>query len=604
MKPRTWKKPLTLILVMLMLASVLIGCNNQETPVTTETIDNSKTEKPAETDVSTSTEEVSLVNMDSMMPVTNEPVTLSMLVRLTAESSEPEDIWFWQYYERKTNVKWEFTTVEDTAWNEKKALILAASDYPGAIFIRSAYDLSDIQSYGKEGTFLALEEYIDKYATTLQERFKEFPTARASVTCPDGHIYAMPLISPTVLPSIGASYNQTWLDAAGLDIPTTIDEFYTTLQAFSKLGDMNGNGLEDEYPWAGSWSNNSRSVLLNAYGLVTNGYKEGIALLDGEAVYFPLTEEYKKYLTLMNKIYTEGLIDPDIFTLTDTEFKAEAMEEAFGYTTISTMRYYVDNSDQSWLDYTYLIPLVENEGDTPVFYKSTETTVGPFILTDNCEYPEVAVRWIDMFYDATNAMYAGYGPSVEDADAMEGWEGIIGWEKVEYEATQDWIDVTGFYGGTIPEKVEKMSFLPFPEEGMNSTQWRNKYVLPSASAGIFMMNSEWFYPLAKYNETTPMIYEPNNLEGWWRRQAYQNAYEYYSEGFPRLYFFNEDDIGYINEILTPMTDYFEQMEARFITGAESLDNYDEFINQLKALGATDYQQVLYDYYENYKTNLN
>ena len=45
--------------------------------------------------------------------------------------------------------------------------------------------------------------------------------------------------------------------------------------------------------------------------------------------------------------------------------------------------------------------------------------------------------------------------------------------------------------------------------------------------------------------------------------------------------------------------YKEEMEAKFISGAESLDNFDAFVEQLKNLGierAIEIQQKAYDAY--------
>ena len=44
------------------------------------------------------------------------------------------------------------------------------------------------------------------------------------------------------------------------------------------------------------------------------------------------------------------------------------------------------------------------------------------------------------------------------------------------------------------------------------------------------------------------------------------------------------------------------MEAKFIIGTEPLTNYDAFIEQLKALGAEEYQKIYVDAYADYMAN--
>ena len=41
-----------------------------------------------------------------------------------------------------------------------------------------------------------------------------------------------------------------WLDQLGLEMPTTTDEFHEVLRAFKAAGDLNGNGIDDEIPYA------------------------------------------------------------------------------------------------------------------------------------------------------------------------------------------------------------------------------------------------------------------------------------------------------------------------------------------------------------------
>ena len=44
--------------------------------------------------------------------------------------------------------------------------------------------------------------------------------------------------------------NKTWLDKVGKDVPTTVDEWKECLEAFKEAGDLNGNGKDDEVPYA------------------------------------------------------------------------------------------------------------------------------------------------------------------------------------------------------------------------------------------------------------------------------------------------------------------------------------------------------------------
>lgn len=69
------------------------------------------------------------------------------------------------------------------------------------------------------------------------------------VTNPDGHIYTLPGKKPLRPKGCDTPFiNKAWLDRLGLEIPTTVDEWYEVLKAF-KEQDANGNGdPNDEIP--------------------------------------------------------------------------------------------------------------------------------------------------------------------------------------------------------------------------------------------------------------------------------------------------------------------------------------------------------------------
>ena len=63
------------------------------------------------------------------------------------------------------------------------------------------------------------------------------------------------------------------------------------------------------------------------------------------------------------------------------------------------------------------------------------------------------------------------------------------------------------------------------------------------------------------------------------------------ETWPRPYYFTED-ANRVNELLTDITTYVEQMKASFITGKVDIDaEWDNYIAQLKKLGAEEYLEI-------------
>jgi len=431
------------------------------------------------------------------------------------------------------------------------------------------------------------------------------------MTCPDGNIYSLAKIAPTYMGSYGSAINQEWLDKAKLSLPTTLDEFHDALAAFKEMGDINGDGIANEWAWSGTWKNASnRAFILNALGLVTNGsFDPGVALKGDSAIYFPMHENYYEYLTYMKKMYDDKLLNPNVFTMDDTEFQAQGQLRTVGFMAAQA-RYYT--ADGYWDKYVYPRPLVKNKSDKPVIWKSTEVNTFTYFITDKCEYPEVAMNWIDIFYDPYYACAAGYGPKTLNKEEMEGWEdfkdAILG-----HYITEEAFDSTK-YTDTLGklkdgDKIKRLTYTN-PEtgksnvpQGLNSVQWRNKWMLPWASAGIFMLGDEYFYTQLGYAITVYSKDNAGTAESVWRSTFVKNAQEFQVTGYPTICFYSKDDTKWISENLTLINDYASQMEAKFITGAEALttDSFAAYQKQLKTLGAEKYQKILYDYYEAFKS---
>lgn len=131
-------------------------------------------------------------------------------------------------------------------------------------------------------------------------------------TFPDGHIYSLGKRLPArPKTSNQPTINKAWLDRLGLEVPTTLEELEDVLRAF-KTQDANGNGdPNDEIPIFG----------ISNYLLLPFGYDaidSDMILRNGEVYYAATSDEYKEGLKWLQKMYAEGLIDPESFTQDDT----------------------------------------------------------------------------------------------------------------------------------------------------------------------------------------------------------------------------------------------------------------------------------------------
>ena len=187
------------------------------------------------------------------------------------ENGSLKDNLFTQEVEKKFDIDfdWQTTTYDGSVAGEKRQISLASGDYPDAYFLVpwvDGFSRNEILKYGQQGVLMPLEHLIDEHAPNLKKRFEEKPDWEQSVTAPDGHIYAITQWSECFHCSYPSKLwmNTTWLDALGLEQPTTTEELRTVLRAF-KDGDPNGNGAADEVPLSGSASEPIINYLMNAF---------------------------------------------------------------------------------------------------------------------------------------------------------------------------------------------------------------------------------------------------------------------------------------------------------------------------------------------------
>ena len=171
--------------------------------------------------------------------------------------------------------------------------------------------------FGSQGLVLPLNEYLDTISVGYKAAFEELDGLRDYITTPDGNIYSLPNVDGSlhVQYNMKLWLNTTWLDNLGLSMPTTTDEFYNVLKAF-KEQDANGNGNpNDEIPFSTVTSGAGTQIdgfLMNPFQQTSENTK--LYIDNGVVTYAPVQDNYKEGLKYLNKLWAEGLINPESFT--------------------------------------------------------------------------------------------------------------------------------------------------------------------------------------------------------------------------------------------------------------------------------------------------
>ena len=155
MKKNKLKLIMLACLVVTITTGTLVGCSNKNATSKTEGADPEN------------------FNVEGM-PIVNEPIEITALTQVDPLSKDYNEMEILKKFDEGTNVDVKYECVAGNVWEEKKNLTLASGKLPDVFFGGGISD-SDIVKYGSMGMFVALEDYIDKYAPNIKKVFEENP---------------------------------------------------------------------------------------------------------------------------------------------------------------------------------------------------------------------------------------------------------------------------------------------------------------------------------------------------------------------------------------------------------------------------------------------
>lgn len=492
-------------------------------------------------------------------PIVKEPIEMTIMAPGTPDAKW-DDMQVLKDYAKKTNINLKATTPPMSDFGTKLNLAFASGDLPDIIFGAGSTNLKSSMEmdYGSQGTLVALEDLIEEYAPNLKKLLDENPEIRKNITTPDGHIYSLPLITDedsAIWPTGPLWYNGEWLKALNVkELPKTVDEFYELLVRF-RDEDPNGNGKKDEVPLSDVKLDSSRSWLMSAFGMKERGIEEK----DGKVRYTPTTEEYKAYLQFMNKLYSEKLLDQEVYSQADDQKKAKGQNNQIGVYPDWFSFFTSGKTETEALEYPMWQPLTSEYAKEPIVPGSPKMVRGTFAITSNCDSPEAAIRWVDYFYSDEGFTYLNQGP-----------EGVL-WK---YDTNDAGEKVRVYVEGVDSSKAEEERGKVTPDYGLSTPTYRK--TLP----GIRVDKNN----------------EPSEFNEFIKTETETKIEPYAEVPFPLVYLTKEEQ-DKTAMTKTDLDTYVEQMEAKFITGVESFDNWDKYVKTIESMNLKEYVKIYQDAYD-------
>ncbi|GIO58130.1 ABC transporter substrate-binding protein [Paenibacillus sp. SSG-1] len=534
-----WKKGAQLLTTVLMVTGILAGCSGGSGNGQAE-------EKPG--GESSGKSSVSATGF----PIVQQPITLNFFAGQAA--SAPPDwnkVEIWKEYAAKTNVNvnWQLTPVDSLT--EKRNLLLAGGDLPDA-FHTARFTSVDLANYGAQGLLIPLNDLIDQYAPNFKALMEKHPEIKKGLTMPDGNIYSLPTFYDPDFKSvvIGSELwiNKKFLSALGMKEPTTTEEFYQYLKAV-KTGDPNGNGKNDEIPYAASGVGGLLDQLKGSWGLGNRGNTHPRVDMDpdtGKLRFIPADPKYKELLQYVNRLYKENLFIPEILTIKGNEVLAKGKDGLYGSFMYTNADTFGDHKD----DYTGANALTGPGGER-LFSRARSPLVdaGAFAITSSNKYPEATMRWADYFYSEEGSTMFFMG--IKDKSYVVKPDGSVDYTD-EYKAD--------------------------PEFGKKYVTWAGGYYPAMLTAKTF-----------KGGESSPA-----NLE------AAKKIEPYYPEEVWPPFTYTQDEVARFTSLETDISAYVEEMTTKFVTGDAPFSEWDNYVATLKKMGLDEYMDIYNQAYERYK----
>jgi putative aldouronate transport system substrate-binding protein len=508
-----------------------------------------------------------------------EPVTIRIFSPQAPDSDLTTNS-FTKEAEEMFNIKfeWQTTPFDGNSAKEQRQISLASGDYPDLFMLIpwiDQFSQLDLLKYGQQGVIIPLNDLIAAHGPNIQAALDNYPDFKAMATAPDGNIYGLPQLIECYHCSYGNKMwvNTKWLEALGMEMPTTTDEFKAMLEAF-KTQDPNGNGIADEVALSGSIEDYGvRLIPFLMNGFIYDDDRTFLILNDGKIDTVANKPEWKEGLAYVKSLYDAGLIDPGAFTQNAEAFKkigdnAEAQLLGAGAGMHPAIFVTTEEGGPYGPDYNPLPPLQGPHSAYSTFLPNM-VPGATFVLTNKAspEAQVAAIKLVDYMFTEEGQLRAHFGE-----------EGVVGdWRRPQEGDIANNKDVEPIFA-TIP--------LAAGEQPPN-TDWGAiaQYFQPKTFRDGWVQGTD--------------IYAGDGYE----RRLQEATDLYAGKQSPDLFPFwavwpdpaTADAVAMQRQNIT---DYISQNALEFVTGAKDLDaDWDAYVAGLEQLDLAGYlaaMQAAYD----------
>ena len=537
--------------------------------------------------------------------IVKNPVTIKIFAPHSSGNPEYKDLKMFKYLSKITNLNFEFTTPDTSAYQARRAAVWEDKKYKPDLFLFNNPISEQVQyaenkfdalvpfndsnykdSTGEIGSLI--DNYMPNYKKLLDNNFgvdaaKE--NAKETATVSDGKMYCTlsakdvardltykMFINNVWIKNIYSSYPKSYAKTHNIDDAAkilTIDDYVGILTDFNTY-DANNNGkTNDEIAVSSKAFEYFRNFILQSYGYVS--YSCEIENDGSKFTYVPKTDAFRNYLKTASSMWEAGLMDKST-----TENKTDSQMATNGKrlgSFVAAAPYIIttQNEDKNNLkedgtpyqydeEYVTVVPLLSS------FYQGERIQLGlGYFKPDGACIPTASIykkevaRLLDIMYSDLGIQLISYGVENEDwtwdNDAHTSWT---------FKVPETWTGNQEDYRGTITPNVGSASAL----------YWSDSFV--------GKMNDEVITRLNRQSE----IYTP-----------------YLKTSEPAKYKFTSQEYADISTIKASLDNQITYYEASFITGTLDVNNdkdWNDYLSTIQRFKSDDLENIYNTMLKRYK----
>lgn len=322
---------------------------------------------------------------------------------------------FFQRLKEKTNINIEFvlptTTTIGDALHEWEAIIAAGdtTDMVSHFWFVPQLEGNTIDAAAEEGVYHELTEYVNVQMENFNALREQYAVIDKLMITPYNNIMYIPSLTgvedmnKTAPSTTGLMVRADFLEELQMEVPTTVDEWYTMLSAFKTQ-----LGVENPY-WLGTMALAPGCVgdaFITCYGQAYETYLDE----NGKVRYGAIEEGTKNYVTMMAQWVSEGLVKIDVDITRADKTGDEVGSWGGDVTDIVGLKADAVNPNYELVAAPY--PVLK-EGDT-IDLRATYMPIGnreinSIYICQSYDDPALAAKWIDQLFSEESYMEASYG---------------------------------------------------------------------------------------------------------------------------------------------------------------------------------------------------